>query len=462
MLLLRFLGLAVCQTALGQANEFVVYSDPITLARGEVHNRPSLPIALPQSVISAFGSETMMVNEFSVDIVERGSNGEERQVPLYHIYNHHYILYMGSNESMYMLYAEMKGKDPIGFNVPCWHDNPNTTSSSAASLKSCLGNMGTASSCLRRLQATHPATYAVFGGASGGEYRNNPHVYPAPYGLAVPQPEAVVVVVHAINTVNSTMHDSAEQPQPYSPLLQCPCTAARRIDLKNGTIDGCKPSIPFVCNDWFNSSGNTACSLSTYTGGYRCCENGVFLEGSGQATPASTAMTVYAKLTFRHAPPRSPMKPLVGLTIDVTADVNGQGNIEYTIDRCPAGTPAADCVHTATNVQNYGYLPPSMNASEYAIDLVYAVGHVHTGAISLELVDGVTGQQLCNAKLRYGTSEQPGDEAGYLVGIEPCVWSPPLRLKVGHPLRTVARYNNSEPHTGVMSLWLTSGNLVHL
>jgi hypothetical protein len=171
---------------------------------------------------------------------------------------------MGSNESMYMLYAEMKGKDPIGFNVPCWHDNPNTTSSSAASLKSCLGNMGTASSCLRRLQATHPATYAVFGGASGGEYRNNPHVYPAPYGLAVPQPEAVVVVVHAINTVNSTIHDSAEQPKPnYSPLLQCPCTAARRIDLKNGTIDGCKPSIPFVCNDWFNSSGNTACSLST-------------------------------------------------------------------------------------------------------------------------------------------------------------------------------------------------------
>ncbi len=33
MLLLRFLGLAVCQAALGQANEFVVYSDPITLAR---------------------------------------------------------------------------------------------------------------------------------------------------------------------------------------------------------------------------------------------------------------------------------------------------------------------------------------------------------------------------------------------------------------------------------------------
>jgi hypothetical protein len=172
-------------------------------------------------------------------------------------------------------------------------------------------------------------------------------------------------------------------------------------------------------------------------------------------------MTVYAKLTFRHAPPNAPMKPLVGLTLDVTAESNGQGNIEYNIDRCPAGT-AADCIHIASSVQAFGSLPTSMNASEYAIDLVYAAGHVHTGAISLELVDGITGQLLCNAKLRYGASEQPGDEAGYLVGIEPCVWNPPLRLKVGYPLRTVARYNNSEAHTGVMSLWLTAGNLVHL
>ena len=51
-------------------------------------------------------------------------------------------------------------------------------------------------------------------------------------------------------------------------LAECPCTAARNIDVENETINGRAPLIPFHCNAALVN--NTGCQLSTYTGGFRC------------------------------------------------------------------------------------------------------------------------------------------------------------------------------------------------
>ena len=81
------------------------------------------------------------------------------------------------------------------------------------------------------------------------------------------------------------------------------------------------------------------------------------------------------------------------------------------------------------------------------------------GALGIDLVDDVTGEYICRADLRFGSSDRAGDEAGYLVGIIPGVWGPspleaPKTYKRSHPIRTIVRYNNTRAHTGVMGLWL--------
>merc|ERR1711907_79807 len=92
--------------------------------------------------------------------------------------------------------------------------------------------------------------------------------------------------------------------------------------------------------------------------------------------------------------------------------------------------------------------------SEDLVSLVYAVGHLHVGGLSLDLYDDETGELICHSVPKYGTGEEAGDEKGYLVGMSSCTFDPPLRMTKDAVVRTVARYNNTVPHHGVMALWL--------
>lgn len=134
--------------------------------------------------------------------------------------------------------------------------------------------------------------------------------------------------------------------------------------------------------------------------------------------------------------------------------------------RCPAGAPPETCEHIVTSVQPFD-MPLTghvFNSSEKVnpnelLDLVHAWGHQHVGALGMELYSEQTGQLLCRTRPRYGGGSGPGDEAGFLVGIPPCVWgppplAPPPRLRRGDLLRTVARYSSERALYGVMSLWL--------
>lgn len=398
----------------------------------------------------------MLINSYELDIVGFDSDGNEYSVPLYDTYNHHYIVYMGGNQSMTTLYSLLKGKDALG-HTTCWHSDPPADEENPCHLDS----MKNGARCLEQLKLTRPEMrYATFGGASGGEFRNNPHDYPEPFGMVIEKPEAMVAVLHFINTRNTTSHGSKDRGNEYSPYLECPCTSRRHFNLTNNTIDGCTPAPAFQCNDHFKFARNPSCQLSTYQGGYRCCENGVVLEETPSTDPPAT---IYAKFSFKytHATPKSRSLMFLGCC-DVTAnDEQAFANIEYTVPQCAPGTPIEKCVHVATNVQ---MLAPNISRErpDAEIDLVYAAGHVHTGAIRLELIDEETNQLLCEADLKYGSSEKAGDEKGYLVGSFPCVWpnATPPRMRADHRLRTVAYYNSSVQRNGVMSLWLMSGAIV--
>merc|ERR1712188_263640 len=92
--------------------------------------------------------------------------------------------------------------------------------------------------------------------------------------------------------------------------------------------------------------------------------------------------------------------------------------------------------------------------SQGPVDLVYAVGHLHVGGLSLDLYDDATGELICHSAPTYGTGLEAGNEAHYLTGMSDCVFDPPLKMKRETVVRTIARYNNTVAHHGVMALWL--------
>ena len=172
-----------------------------------------------------------------VDIVDM----EDMPVPLYDVYNHHYLMYIGDKGTTKRLYAQFKGRNPIG-HEPCWRDEPANFPPKKEKKKkdSCsLGSMSSSSYCMRKLREEDPQlNFTRIGGATGGEFRHNPHKFPEPFGHVVPaKVESVLGIFHLIDTRNTTTHTQhqhhADGLRAYSPYLECPCTRDRVFDFEN-------------------------------------------------------------------------------------------------------------------------------------------------------------------------------------------------------------------------------------
>jgi len=442
-------------TASGQSRNFTVYSAPIKLRYGEVYNYMQGPLKLPEDVVSRYaGDKDMAVTGFDVEMVRQKADGSETLVKLNDHYLHHYILSMGHVETMNKvlhhaaedkMFARMLG---------------NCHGMTRAPIHAFLTSLG------------DNEDLVTFGSAAGAEYRHNPQRYNAPFRRVIKKPQVWVPTFHVINTNKPVTHKSL----PYSPLLECPCTPQRKIDVANGTIDGYPPDPPIQCSRSFAATGNPSCSLSTYVGGWRCCEHGVFLidtdkECSDPKCSEEAQDEVFMKYTFYYedaSPETRPMEP--SACCDVTGTTQGVENIEYDVPKCAFGTPPEQCLHVAETVQPVGYYenhpkaPKDNHKADDLVDLVFAAPHLHVAGLSIELIDHMTNKTLCSVYaskdnehgVMYGNGTQPGNEDGYMVGLIPCVWggNDAPRFKRNHPLRTRATYNSSRGHTGVMSLWL--------
>ncbi|KAL3917907.1 MAG: hypothetical protein SGPRY_006216 [Prymnesium sp.] len=411
----------------------------------------------------------MAVSAFELDIVRIDSEGEEVPVPLYDHYLHHYILEVGSTHAMKTLHAARL--------------QPGTA----------LRHMG-GFHRLKEISGLGLGDFVYFGGASGAEYRHNPHKYQPPYRMVLRQPSLWAPLLHMINTGNSTRAYGGTP----SPLLQCPCTPQRVFNISAGTIDGHRPDPPFGgCDRKFDHDNPWApcalimnlitshyvtdrlspplspisCSLSTYMGGWRCCGDGVFLIDTDRCAKQGCTDLARSEVVFKatfHYDAVSveeigrSVKPLEPAgCCDVTSDSMRVGNIEYDVLPCAPGTPVEKCVDVQTTVQPV-QIYNSRADGDVLVDLAFAAPHLHVTALSLELQDAETNRTLCkvnstpNGGILYGGSMDAGDENNYLTGLRPCVWaggSAP-RFPRRHKLRTIAVYNASKRQTGVMSLWL--------
>lgn len=451
----KALSLALLRVAAAGEWNFTVYSAPIKLRYGEVYNNQQGPLKLPEHIVSRYAEDKeMAITGFDVEMVRQAADGSEELVKLNDHYLHHYILSMGRIETMNKV-LQHAAEDKMF----------------ARMLRGCHG-MTRAPIHSFLTQLGDNEDLVTFGSAAGVEYRHNPQRYSAPFRRVIKSPQVWVPTFHVINT-NKPLENSSV---PYSPLLECPCTPQRKIDVAAGTIDGRDPDPPIRCSPSFAATGNPSCSLSTYVGGWRCCENGVFLIDTDKQCKDPECSEepedeVFMKYTFYYedaTPETRHMEP--SACCDVTGTTQGFENIEYDVPVCAAGTPPGKCLHIVETVQPVGYYyrhPKSPNDHHKAtdlVDIVFAAPHLHVAGLSLELIDEVTNKTLCHVYaskdnahgIMYGNGTEAGNENGYMTGLLPCVWGgeEAPRFQRNHPLRTRAVYDSSRGHTGVMSLWL--------
>lgn len=456
-----------CALAGKPQHNFTVYSQAVRLRYGEVHNRVQFdPVTqqgfpLPEDVVTRYRTRmsadgpntgTMAVVSYDVDMVRRDAEGRETSVPLWDHYNHHFIMHIGGASGIAALRRAVE-------------ENPGVVDMQGRGLRKLQ----------RKAGLTDDIQYVDFGGAAGAEYRHNPHRFPDPFRMFVRQPEVFAPELHMINTLHA---NATPEWGKASPLLQCPCTPQRDINVQNWTINGEAPDPAFGCSEKMKQAGNPSCGLETYTGGWRCCHHGVMLVDTSKCREPDCAEwprdEVYMRFTFTYEDADEETRLLYSQgCCDVSSDHMGDGNIEYDVPQCAAGTPPEECVYVFDTVQPMDYYDPNKSMqvkngsfvpeSELEVDLVYAAAHLHVTGISLEMIDAVTNETLCKASranglIMYGEGKEVGNEAGYLTGITPCVWGGPgkvpPRRKRSHPIRTRAVYNATEKNTGVMALWL--------
>jgi hypothetical protein len=444
---------------------FTVVSEPVRLRYGEVHNKMQVGsgkgLPIPPDVVARYakGDALMGISGFDPEMVRKHSDGSETRVKLSDHYLHHYILYFGQAHAMRELIDLAAGNEH-----------------SAHKITGCHGMTGAGMRAFHEHVAAEGKhlndNLVSFGSAAGAEYRHNPQRFEAPYRLVVRRPATWAPTMHIINTNladNTTMDDAPA----VSPLLECPCTPQRNIDPVAGTIDGKAADPPIHCGREFDATGNPSCHLSTYRGGWRCCEHGMFLVDTDKAckTPNCTEKVVdevFMKFTFYYEDVNASTKELENAACcDVTGSGQGDTNIEHDVVPCAEGTPPEQCVFVAESVQPlayFGSLPGSRPWGSDLVDLVFAAPHLHWAGNSIELFDHETNETLCEVHrtpdnsggVMYGTGDEPGNERGYLTGLTPCSWGGgrARRFRRDHKLRTRAVYNATTYHTGVMSLWL--------
>jgi len=243
----------------------------------------------------------------------------------------------------------------------------------------------------------------------------------------------------------------------------------RVFNLSASTIDGRRED--FNCGGELLKQKNPSCSLATYTGGLRCCEDGDILLDADQDPSPWPVSTFFWKIRFYYSLDTAGVKNLFRLFW-----MTERSNTEYDLLPCDAGTAPENCVHTLIDIISAGDLFTHCDITKNGwcadvdlltgrgFELIYAGGHQHApAALSIELIDADTGKLLCRNEPVLGSGSGAWNETGYLLSIPPCVWGhdkglpPPPVLKKETRLLSIAKYNNTYKHTGVMSLWQIRG-----
>ncbi|KAL3835427.1 hypothetical protein ACJIZ3_010163 [Penstemon smallii] len=253
--------------------------------------------------------------------------------------------------------------------------------------------------------------YQYFG--LGSETRRTKTSVPEPYGIEVGNQEDIpdgyeerwLLNVHAIDTRGA---------EDKSGCIECRC------DLYNVTEDQFGRVLP-----------------PSYKGGLYCCYDDVRCKVKEEFRGVEKK-GLYLRYTVKYVDWDTSIVPVKIYIIDVTdiwtkADESrGMRDshcclVEYEIEPCPIAVANDGCTHKKSVSVS---LPTGG-------DVIYGGGRV-----------------ICSSNPTYGIGKEPGNEAGYIVGVSTCYPSPSsLKISAGEMLTLVSKYNSTKTHTGVMGLF---------
>ncbi|XP_018625229.1 uncharacterized protein [Nicotiana tomentosiformis] len=341
----------------------------------------------------AFPKSHIAIKSFNAEVVDEAWN----PVPLHETYLHHWLV---------VRYYQRKGVKVSKYHGDLRFQNSDFIIASNSGM------------CERDL-------YQYFG--LGSETRKTATYVPDPYGIEVGNPGEVppgyeerwLLNVHAIDTRGSED--------------RLGCTECR-CDLYNVTKDEYNRDIG-----------------PDYIGGLRCCYDetrcrvGKGFEGLERS--------LYLKYTIKYVDWDASVIPVEIYILDVTdtwkkPESTGlmsrhHCQIEYDVESCATAVANAGRVHKkkiSVTLPNGG-------------DVVYGVAHQHSGGTGSTL-RGEDGRVICSSLPIYGKGKEPGNEAGYIVGMSTCYPKPgSVKISKGETLTFVSKYSSAQRHTGVMGLF---------
>ncbi|CAN1257279.1 hypothetical protein LINPERPRIM_LOCUS9566 [Linum perenne] len=199
--------------------------------------------------------------------------------------------------------------------------------------------------------------------------------------------------------------------------------------------------------DLYNVAKDDISLPSGYIGGLRCCKDRTQCKlKQGFQGPRRS---LYLRYTIKWVDWDYGILPVQIFIFDVTDKRRSGGStetgcqvVEYDVASCESHGWCVDVKKTRLRMPTSGYV-------------VYGVAHQHTGGIGVTLYLK-NGEAICNSAPMYGTGDEAGNEAGYIVGMTTCYPEPgSLKLTAGEELVLESNYTSTSTrgHTGVMGLF---------
>ncbi|EOA12665.1 hypothetical protein CARUB_v10027779mg [Capsella rubella] len=375
----------------------VFFSPKLVMNPGSVSNSFLSDIDFPRGHIG--------LKSFDAEVVDEAGD----PVPLHETYLHHWLLrpYYARIGSKF-LQQEMFRND--GFQRQDPESNPDSGSDTIP-----VRNGGL---------CTNSLLY-FFG--SGSETRNTSTYLPDPYAIEVDNPEERpdgyefkwLLNVHAIDTRGV---------EDRTGCIECLC------DLYNVTID-----------EYGRAIG------PGYKGGLYCCYDKTQCRVKSGFDNGEKTRNLYLKYTVRWVDWDNKVLPAKVYVLDVTDSwKKPEGSIgdsqehhchvEYEVKQCK--TNGDGCI----DVKKNSFMMPFNGY------IIYGVGHQHLGGIGAALYRE-NGEGICTSMPKYGNGVEPGNEAGYIVGMSTCYPTDPVEVSYGETLNVEFNYSSAVGHTGVMGLF---------
>ncbi|CAA7035133.1 unnamed protein product [Microthlaspi erraticum] len=185
-----------------------------------------------------------------------------------------------------------------------------------------------------------------------------------------------------------------------------------------------------------------------YKGGLYCCYDKTQCPVKHGFDNGEKTRSLFLKYTVRWFDWDSSVIPVKVYALDVTdtweRKEGSTGDIpehdclvEYDVEPCKAsGDGCVDVKKKSLMMPFNGYI-------------VYGGAHQHSGGVGASL-SREGGEGICTSRPKYGNGVEPGNEAGYIVGMTTCYPQEPVKVSYGETLTLEFNYSNAVGHTGVM------------